>query len=93
MNPVSYNYQTERPHIFTEDGQVMFLAIRDNAKRLFKQAGCARALELMGGVSGSQWMMMACMDRLIELGEIREITRPEMVWAQHRVFVAVEKEA
>ncbi len=90
---MSYSYQIERPKLFTEEGQVMFIAIRDNAKMLFKQAGCARANEMMRGVNGDCWLMMACMDRLIELKEMREVTAPNSVMGQHRVFVAIEKEA
>ena len=34
-----YSYQRERPNLFTEEGQRMFLKIRDRVKSLLGQAG------------------------------------------------------
>jgi hypothetical protein len=85
---MSYDYLAERPKLFTEDGQVMFLKIRDNTKRLLTQAGAVRCQEATSGTAGDSWMMLACVDRLVELGELREITRDQGVAGQHRVFVA-----
>lgn len=84
---MSYHYQTERAEIFTEDGQVMFLCIRDTTNKLLKVAGAARCSEMMSGVTGSTWTMLACIDRLVELKEIREVTAPGSCAGQHRVFV------
>ncbi len=81
-----YEYAAERAAIFTEDGQAMFLKIRDNADRLILNAGAARMLEIMKGVTGDSWGMLACVDRLVELGELREVTSPNSVAGQHRIF-------
>jgi hypothetical protein len=44
--------------------------------------------EIMNGSGGGDtWDMLACMDRLVELGEIREVTMNGDVAGQHRVFV------
>ena len=83
-----YIYALERQRVFTEDGQVTFLKIRDNTARLLKAAGAARVQEAIQNVSGDSWLMLACIDRLVELGEIHEIT--SHVAGQHRVFVRVE---
>lgn len=83
-----YDYVTERPTLFTEHGQVMFLKIRDNASRLIAEAGAARMQEIMRGVAGDTWAMLACVDRLVELGELRELTAPLSVAGQHRIFTA-----
>ena len=83
-----YSYTAERPFVFTEEGQVMFLKIRDKTKALFEQAGAARCQEIISGVCGSSWSMLACVDRLVELGEMREVTAADSVAGQHRVFVA-----
>lgn len=83
---MSYDYQTERPRIFTEDGQVMFLKIRDNTQRLLAVAGAARSQEMQRDVTGDSWHMLARVDRLVELGEIREVTIPGSVAGQHRIF-------
>lgn len=82
-----YCYETEKPEIFTEGGQRMFLGIRDNVKRLLKQAGSVRMQEAIAQQKGSSWLMLACVDRLVELGEIKEITSPNVA-GQHRVFIS-----
>lgn len=82
-----YSYELERPAVFTESGQLMFLEIRDNAGRLLTAAGAVRLHELIKGVPGDSWLMLACVDRLVELNEIREITPAGSVAGQHRVFV------
>ena len=86
-----YEYVNEKANIFTEDGQVLFLQIRDNAKRLIKQAGAVRMREIMLGCGGDSWHMLACVDRLIELGELREVTQGDVA-GQYRVFVAAKGE-
>ena len=86
-----YEYEKEKAWVFTEDGQVMFLRIRDNAGRLIKQAGAARMDKIMAGCTGDSWHMLACIDRLVELGELREV-KQEGVPGQHRVFVSAKEE-
>ena len=81
-----YDYKTERPYTFSEEGQKQFLSIRDRINRLFKSAGAVRMEEAINGECGSSWQMLACVDRLVELGEIREISQPDVA-AQHRVFI------
>lgn len=81
-----YSYQTQRPRVFTEEGQRMFLTIRDACQDLLSKAGAVRLLEAIRGVPGDTWDMLACVDRLVELGELKEITN-DRVAAQHRVFV------
>lgn len=85
-----YDYQTERPKLFTEDGQVMFLGIRDRSKSLIAKAGAARVNEIMRGATGDSWVMLACVDRLVELGELREIKQEGYVAGQDRIFVSAK---
>lgn len=82
-----YSYENEKHTIFTEEGQRMFLSIRDNTQKLLQRAGAVRLQEAIAKQSGSSWEMIACIDRLVELGEIREITGPGVA-GQHRVFVS-----
>lgn len=83
-----YSYQTERPRLFTEEAQVQLIKVRDNALRLLNQAGAFMCLRPFEGVSvGDSWLMLAMIDRLVELGDIREVTSAD-VCGQHRVFVA-----
>ena len=84
-----YVYRDERPHLFTDEGQKLFLKIRDNTKRLLREAGAVRMQEAMSAGSGDSWSMMACVDRMVELGEIRELTGAPCC-GQDRVFISNE---
>ena len=86
---MSYDYWVERDKLFSNEGQRMFLQIRDRVQRLLKNAGAVRMQEATVGFSGSSWDMLACLDRMVELGELRELT--DDVAGQHRVFVSVSK--
>lgn len=81
-----YSYENERPKLFTDDGQRMFLQIRDNVHDLLETAGAFRCCSAFFRITGDTWLMFAAIDRLVELREIREITH-DGVAAQNRVFV------
>ena len=83
---MSYDYKVERKELFTEDGQVHFLKVRDQVKRLLKDAGAFRFDHVT--VTGSSWTTIACIDRLVELKEIVEL--PRDCWTQYRVFTTPE---
>ena len=83
-----YNYETEKQRLFTEGGQVTFLKVRDQVKKLLAEAGAVRAQEAWKGVGGDSWITLACLDRLVELREIRELSDVKAP-GQHRVFVAI----
>ena len=70
----------------TEKGQRKFLEIRDNTHKLLKQSGAIRMENAMCG-SGDSWENMACVDRMVELNEIREINQTCSVAGKHRIFV------
>jgi len=89
----SYNYATQRECLFTEEGQRLFLAYRDKVNQLLDIAGAYMSGRVglppsIGAADG--WDLIACDDRLVELGEVRELTGPE-VWGQHRVFVRAKR--
>lgn len=42
----------------------------------------------LAGETGSIWFHMACVDRLVEIGDLREV--PTNGWAQHRIFTRKE---
>ena len=83
---MSYSYNNQRASVFTEEGQRRFLVIRDKAEKGIKFSGAVRSQELLVG-SGDTWDMLACIDRLVELNYLREITDGGVA-GQHRVFVA-----
>lgn len=81
-----YSYSKERPRLFTEESQKDFLALRDEVQRKIKLSGAVRLQEAVSGATGDSWLHLAIIDRLVELGEIREIEQ-EGAASQHRVFV------
>jgi hypothetical protein len=54
---MAYNYADCRADIFTESGQVMFLQIRDAAKRLIAEAGAVRFDAMTRKVAGDSWTL------------------------------------
>jgi hypothetical protein len=86
-----YVYLNERPRLFTEEGQRLLLAVRDAAFGLIATAGAARASEVMDlavkklGAAGT-WEMLAVLDRLVEIGDLYEVTDASAQWAQYRIF-------
>jgi len=70
---MSYDYTKQREYVFSESGIKMFMAIRDRAKELLEEAGAFREQELHACVSGDSWDMLACVDYLVERGEIQRV--------------------
>lgn len=64
-----YSYEIEKPFLFTDDGQRLFLKARDKAYELQKVSGAFTVQSVMNVLSGDSWKMLACIDRLVELGE------------------------
>lgn len=85
-----YRYADEKAGLFTDEGQRRFLKVRDWVQKALNQTGAFQLEALMPHWgSGSQWLGVACVDRLVELGEICELERPERpeLPGQYRVFV------
>jgi hypothetical protein len=84
---MSYRYEDQKPWLFTDEGQRALLAQRDWCQKALATAGSFTSGRGMAAISTPDtWKAMALFDRLVELGEIRELTGPE-AWGQHRVFV------
>jgi hypothetical protein len=82
-----YNYESQKHWIFTDDGQKAFIKARDNALALLSKAGAFMTFSPLKNVPyGDTWQGMALIDRMVELGDIREVTGPSVA-GQHRVFV------
>ena len=82
-----YNYQEQRETVFTDEGQRRFLKVRDSVDKMLKHSGAARSGEIIHEVCGDLWELLACIDRLVELGEIREIPQGRPCASQCRIFV------
>ncbi len=85
---MSYDYKVQRSFVFTEEGQLTFLKIRDKAQLLLKQSEAATSGAIMSGCCGDTWNILACVDRLVEIGELVEIPNPISKAGQHRIFIA-----
>jgi hypothetical protein len=77
-----YRYADHKHVTFTDEGQRTLLRTRDLARRLLKASGVVAMTKLMP--SGDSWTAMAYVDRLVELGDLREIA----VAAGERIFAA-----
>lgn len=81
-----YNYQMERYKVFTEDGVDTLFRVRDAVKHCIKECGAFREQELFKHIKGSydSWTVTACLDYLIELGELVRWERKS--WGQYSVY-------
>ena len=68
-----YDYTTERSFVFTEPGVEMLFKARDKANKLLAEAGAFREQEVLSCLSGDSWHQLACVDYLVERGEIRRV--------------------
>lgn len=85
-----YDYDKEKAWVFTDEGQRMFLRVRNKVQEMLGVAGAVTAGVLLRSLSGDTWKMMACIDRLVELGELRKIT-PGYLPYPEGVYVRGEK--
>lgn len=83
---MSYSYEAEKPRLFTDEGQRTLLKMYKRVNRILDECGAVRMQEALSGFCGDSWFLLACVDRMVELDEIREITGSD-VPGQHRVFV------
>lgn len=72
---MSYQYEKERPHVFTDEGQRKLLKIWEWVDKLPVSVFTLGDALSIPGVTGDTWNSMACVDRLVELGYIRLIHR------------------
>lgn len=78
-----YNYQQLKPEIFKEENQQTFLEVLAEVEQLLKVAGAFKADRALP--TGDSWLGMAYIDRLVELGIIKEV--PTNGFGIDRVFV------
>jgi hypothetical protein len=84
---MTYSYDDLKHTVFTESGQIKFLQIRDRAKHLITMSGAASCEKIIIGINGDTWEMLACIDRLVEIGDIMEVPNPHSRAGQHRIFI------
>ena len=85
-----YNYEIEKLKLDTAEGKHVFYHVKETIKNLLSLAGAVRMEEALNKISGDSWTQIACMDRLVELGELKEITDGHDACDQDRVFVSTQ---
>jgi len=85
-----YNYYQLKQDIFTEKGQARFLIIRDNVNSLLAKSGAVMMENAISELSGDSWERMSYVDRMVELGELIEVSKANTM-GQHRVFMRGNK--
>ena len=81
-----YKYEEMKKQLFAEKNQERFLNARDWVSEQLADAGAFTMGKAIAFICGDGWMAMACNDRLVELGKIREIEINDVA-GQDRVFV------
>lgn len=92
-----YSYKEMKPVVLKGENQKSFLNVRDRVNALFsadaeRPIAVDNILNVDLGSEGdatasADWFRMACLDRMVELGELFEIkTHPDTI-GQHRVFM------
>jgi hypothetical protein len=83
----SYDYARERKRVLVGEGQLVFARLRDWAQRAIRRTGAFRMQEAISAVEPLDvWLVIACVERLVELGEIVEVRRE--CFPQYRVFTS-----
>lgn len=86
---MSYCYQTEKHYTLTDKGQRDVIAVLEYINKTISKHGAVRLLEIMENVkfhTMSSWERVACVDRVIEIGKIYEVTLGMDVAGQYRIF-------
>ena len=78
---MSYDYEKEKQNI----DNVMLASITATAQTLLDTAGSFTFPYATREIRGKLWSMIACVDYLVEIGFIREITNKDIL--AERVFV------
>jgi hypothetical protein len=79
-----YRYEDFREYVLSDEGQRALLETRDKAVRLLAASGAVVMSKVMP--SGDSWKAMAVVDRLVEVGDLREVTTTQSHTAE-RIFV------
>lgn len=82
-----YDYQKERPNIFTEEGVERLTKVRKHVEKCLALAGAVRMEEATSTVGGDTWGQLAYVDYMVEKGELREVICQEKPPGQYRIFV------
>ena len=83
-----YKYEEQKAWLFTDEGQRTLIKVLDLVQALLSRSRAFKMsaiYQVPGG--GDTWNLHACVDRLVELGRIREVPIAD-VCGQDRIFVS-----
>jgi len=80
-------YKAHRQEIFTEEGFRALLGIKKNVIDCIAYSGAVTAENAWNGVSGDSFLLLNCLDYLVEIGEIKMLSGPETA-GQRRVYIS-----
>jgi len=81
-----YLYEEIKEIVFFPEHQITFLKVRDKIEVLLSQSGAVNMEKIISGISGDTWLLLACVDRIVELNEIKEVIQNHNVTQQKRIF-------
>ena len=71
---MSYHYADFKSALFTDKGQRELLKVRDHAFALIDHSGAATMERIMTASDGDTWTQMSYVDRLVELGDLIQVS-------------------
>lgn len=85
---MSYSFETEKKNLRSDAGQLAIVATAFRAKDACAVAGAVTMAALISGMVGvsDSWGQLAVVDRLCEIGYLREVRQAGDVAGQHRIF-------
>lgn len=84
---MTYNYEEYKPNLLDKEELRRFLKVRDIVKDEIDSIGMVVMGAVMMRACGDTWKTMACVEMLVEIGEIVETTQKNVTWAQEREFI------
>ena len=82
-----YNYEEYKPNLLDKEELRHFLKVRDIVKDEIDSVGMMVMGAVMIRACGDILKTMACVEMLVEIGEIIETTQKSETWAQEREFI------
>ena len=81
---MSYDYEIEKRKLFTEDGLKEYTKMRDQIKRILDDTGAFAFYGLKN--TGDAWFTQACLDYMIQQGELVCLRGEQSAWLQFQVY-------
>jgi hypothetical protein len=85
---MSYSYEREKAAIYTPEGLKMLVDLRDQIRAKCKSSGAVRFDAI--SFSGDSWTALACLDFMIERGDLKRVTEGQNRAAQYHIYEWVE---